>query len=201
MTGPLRNVRWERFVQALFEGQNITSAYATAGYRRDDGNAARLRNRPVVQERLTELQSEVAAKTQVTVASLVDELEEARKRADSLDQLSAVVKAISEKARISGLLVQKLEVGGPGDFSACETVEAVVDELLKYDLNPAYEIATERDRQELIAMTRRHFAAVDEFIAGIKARPINPEVAFKARRAEVKRLGNGKHRPVISGSH
>jgi hypothetical protein len=35
-------------------------------------------------------------------------------------------------------MVQKVEVGGPGDFSACETVEAVVDDLLKYSLNPSY---------------------------------------------------------------
>jgi phage terminase small subunit len=62
MAGPLRNVRHERFVQALFEGQNATEAYATAGYVKDDGNATRLRNNPKVIERLTELQSEVAAR-------------------------------------------------------------------------------------------------------------------------------------------
>ena len=201
MTGPLRNPRHERFCQALLEGKSATAAYAEAGYVRDDGNAARLRVNPRIEERLIELQNEVAEKTQVTVASLVDELEEARKRADSLDQLSAVVKAISEKARISGLMVRKVEVGGPGDFSACETVEAVVDELLKYSLNPAYEIATERERQELIDMTERHFAAMDEVIAAIKAKPINPAFAHKARRTELKRLSNGKSRPVISGSH
>jgi phage terminase small subunit len=75
MAGPLRNVRHERFVQALFEGQNATEAYATAGYVKDDGNATRLRNNPKVIERLTELQSEVAAESKVTVAGLIAELE------------------------------------------------------------------------------------------------------------------------------
>jgi len=131
MPGPLRNTRHEAFCQALLEGKSATTAYEEAGYAKDDGNATRLAKNPAVIERLTELQNAVAEKTQVTVESLVNELEEARKRADSLDQLSAVVKAISEKARISGLMVQKVEVGGPGDFSKCDTVEAVVDELLR----------------------------------------------------------------------
>jgi hypothetical protein len=192
MTGPLRNVRWERFVQALFEGQNITSAYATAGYVRDDGNATRLRNRPAIQERLVELQEAAAKEAKITVASLLDELEEARKRADSLDQLSTVVKAVSEKARISGLLVQKIEIGAAGDFGACETVEAVVDELLKFSLNPSYEVATERERQELIDMTERHFAEMQEVIAAIKAKPIDPAFVHKAQRKALRHLGNGK---------
>ena len=37
-----------------------------------------------------------------------------------------------------------MEVGGPGDLSTCETVEETVDDLLKYSLNPSYQIATER---------------------------------------------------------
>ena len=40
----------------------------------------------------------------------LDELEYARSRADNLDQLGAAVKAISEKGKISGLLVQGVEV-------------------------------------------------------------------------------------------
>ena len=59
-------------------------------------------------------------------------------------------------------LCSEFEIGAAGDFSACETVEAVVDELLRFSLNPSYEIATERDRQELIDMTERHFAEMQE---------------------------------------
>jgi phage terminase small subunit len=40
MAGPLRNVRHERFVQALFEGQNATEAYATAGFVKPIFNSA-----------------------------------------------------------------------------------------------------------------------------------------------------------------
>jgi phage terminase small subunit len=189
---PLRNPRHERFCQFLLQGETAIDAHEKAGYARDDGNATRLAKNPAVIERLTELQNAVAEKTQVTVESLINELEEARKRADSLDQLSAVVKAISEKARISGLMVQNVEVGGPGDFSACETVEAVVGELVKYSLNPSYQIATERDRQELINITERHFAEMQEVIDAIKARPVAGVHVETLHRPAI---GNGKSRP------
>jgi phage terminase small subunit len=169
---PLNNNRHERFVQLLLQGESATDAHEGAGYVRDDGKAARLRQNSKVQAPVAELQAEVAKQTTITVESLLNELEEARQRANSLDQLSAVVKAISEKARISGLLVQKMEVGGPGDFSKCETVEAVVDDLLKYSLNPSYQIATERDRQELIDLAHRHHAEIAEVLDAIKARPV-----------------------------
>jgi len=184
---PLRNTRHEAFCQALLEGKSATAAYEEAGYAKDDGNATRLAKNPKVIERLTELQNAVAEKTQVTVESLVNELEEARKRADSLDQLSAVVKAISEKARISGLMVQKVEVGGPGDFSKCDSIEAVVDELLRYDLDQ-FHPPTEADRRGLIALYERHFAEVDEFVASIRARPV---VGVRVDRPAI---GNGLRR-------
>jgi Terminase small subunit len=187
MTGPLRNPRHETFVQLLLQGETATDAHEKAGYARDDANATRLAKNPAVIERLTELQNAVAEKTQVTVESLVNELEEARKRADSLDQLSAVVKAISEKARISGLMVQKVEVGGVGDFSKCDTVEAVVDELLRYDLDQ-FHPPTEADRKGLIALYTRHFAEEDEFVASIRARPV---VGVRVDRPAI---GNGLRR-------
>jgi hypothetical protein len=46
-------------------------------------------------------------------------------------------------------------------------------------------------------MFEAHFAAVEEFVAALRAKPISPEVAYKARRTELARLSNGKSRPVI----
>ena len=117
---PLTNPRHERFAQALFEGKSAHQAYIDAGYKECRQNAARLTTKDDIKARLSELQTAVAKKSEVTAQSLLDELEAARARADSLDQLSSVVKAISEKAKISGLLVQRVEVGNPGDFSDCE---------------------------------------------------------------------------------
>jgi phage terminase small subunit len=88
---PLNNNRHERFCQFLLQGESATDAHEHAGFVRDDGNATRLRQNPKVQARLAELQAEVAKKTTVTVEGLINELEEARQRADSLHKLSAVV--------------------------------------------------------------------------------------------------------------
>jgi hypothetical protein len=102
---------------------------------------------------------------------LLDELEDARKRADSLDQLSAVVKAISEKAKISGLLVQKMGVGSPDYFSTCNSIEEIVDEMLSYRLNASYQTFTEEDRQYFIDLMNRFFAESTAYIEGIKPGP------------------------------
>ena len=64
----------------------------------------------MVRTRLAELQNAAAKSSEVTVKSLLEELEYARQRADSLDQLSASVKAIEAKAKVSGLLTQKIEL-------------------------------------------------------------------------------------------
>ena len=99
---PLKNVRQERFCLALAEGMSATSAYLQAGYKQSasaTANAARLITSDNVKARLAHLQAMAAKASEVTVESLLGELEHARQRADGLDQLSAAVKAISEKAR------------------------------------------------------------------------------------------------------
>ena len=128
---PLPNQRHEKFCIALFEGQPQNAAYEAAGYRYHEGNASRLRSNEKVIARLAELQQAAAKSSEVTIQSLLAELEHARQRADSLDQLSAAVKATSEKAKISGLLVQRVEVGTPGDFDQCESDQDIVNAIIQ----------------------------------------------------------------------
>jgi hypothetical protein len=54
----------------------------------------------------------------VTVETLLAELEAARAKATDLNQLSAAVRATDVKAKISGLLIERVEVGPPGAFDA-----------------------------------------------------------------------------------
>jgi hypothetical protein len=58
---------------------------------------------------------------------LLGELEAARAKATDLNQLSAAVKAISEKAKISGLLVQKVEVTQKDEYEGIESVEELLE--------------------------------------------------------------------------
>jgi terminase small subunit-like protein len=170
----LKNQRHEKFVLALFEGKSATEAYTAAGYKPCRKNAARLTTFDDIKARLAELQNAVAEKSEVTVESLLDELEHARQRADGLDQLSAAVKAISEKAKISGLLTQRIEIGGPGSFDDCESTADMADAMLNAPGGPVegFRPVDERDRQGLIDLLERYEAEFSEFMSGIKARPI-----------------------------
>jgi hypothetical protein len=110
MAGPLRNQKHEKFVQFLFEGQPANQAYEAAGYRYHEGNASRLRSSEKVIDRLRELQEAAARNSEMTVESLVAELEAVRQHATSDRQWGSAVKAIAEKIKLSGLLVQRVEV-------------------------------------------------------------------------------------------
>jgi hypothetical protein len=107
---PLKNIRQERFCQQLAAGLPAVRAYEAAGYKAHQSSSSRLRWFAMVQERLAEIQAEHAVANGITVSSLLNELEQARAKATDLNQLSAAVRATSEKAKISGLLVERAEV-------------------------------------------------------------------------------------------
>ena len=178
--GTLTNPRHERFVQALFEGETADAAYAKAGYKPNDGNCIRLKGNERVQARLLELQQAVAKKSGVTVQSLLDELEDARVKASSLEQFGTVVKAVAEKAKISGLLTTRIEIGEAGAFDACESFEDLADEMLSKMIE-AFHPVDERDRQGLVDLMTRQAAETRDFLASIKARPTVTERVDPAR--------------------
>jgi hypothetical protein len=127
--GPLKNTRREKFCLAVAEGKSFTEAHQIAGYKPCRQNAARLMTFDDIKQRVAELQQSAAKTSEVTIVGLLQELEHARQRADSLGQLSAAVKAITSKAAISGLLIERHEVGRPGDFDDCDSPAQIVSKL------------------------------------------------------------------------
>ena len=185
--GPLSNPRHERFAQALFEGKPANAAYAEAGYSPHDGNCIRLRGNERVQARLRELQAEIAKENVVSVGSLLAELESARQKATSLDQLSAVVRSIEAKAKISGLLTQKIEVTNGGNvFDDCECIADVAHTIARSG-------GVELSAQELVAFTKlitEWHDAMRLFLASCKTQPVQPSMTQSQRlNHERKRLG------------
>jgi hypothetical protein len=178
---PLKNPRHERFVAAMLEGKDATDAYEIAGYARDDANACRLKANPKVAERLAESQAEIAAETTVTVQGLLNELEDARKKATDLKQLSAAIKAIEGKAKLSGLLVERkqVEVGGPGSFDGIEDQREIAlrlaDGCFEFQIEPYHDFRDD-DREHLADLWQQFFDgfnnAAGELIAEIRARPL-----------------------------
>jgi phage terminase small subunit len=63
----LKDKRRELFCQHVVSGMTASAAYAAAGYKADDGNAARMRAKPDVVARIEELSAKVEAKVVETV--------------------------------------------------------------------------------------------------------------------------------------
>jgi hypothetical protein len=168
--GILTNPRHERFVQALAEGKSADEAYQLAGYRANRGNAARMKANESILTRLSEIQSAVAKKTAITIESICAELDEANAVAKAKGQAAAMVSAATLRAKLAGLMVERVEVGDPGDFDACASLADVVDEVLAR-LIEQFRPIDETDRQGLISLYERHFKETEEYIDAIKARP------------------------------
>ena len=171
---PLRNQKHEKYALALFEGKPQHQAYVDAGYRHHDGNASRLRRNEQVIARLAELQAQAAANAEVTVASICRELDEANAVAKAKGQAAAMVSAATLRAKLAGLMLEKVEVGNPGDFDGLTSTAEIVDRELAL-LVEQFRPVDEQDRQGLIEMYQRHLKEAEEYIAAIQARPIIAE--------------------------
>lgn len=113
----LKNSRHELFAQELAKGKSATEAMQVAGYA-DPRNSTRLKKNDEIRHRVAELQERSAERAEVTVDSLIAELDRVLREAFAGDrpQLTAAVAAIKEKGILSGKRIERAEVGGPGDF-------------------------------------------------------------------------------------
>lgn len=118
MTG--LTIKQEAFCQAYIETGNASEAYRTA-YAADKMkaeaihvNASKLLDNAKVALRVKELQGEIKQRHNVTVDSLLKELEEARQAALGAEtpQSSAAVAATMGKAKLTGLDKQIVEMRG-----------------------------------------------------------------------------------------
>ena len=134
----LTNSRHEKFAQELAAGFSAAEAYGRAGYQPNYGNCIRLKGNESITVRVLELQRRGAAHAEVTIASLVRELDEARTEALRLGQTSAAVAATMGKAKITGQIIDRAEVGQPGEFASMteyELREYIVRNLLEIGIS------------------------------------------------------------------
>lgn len=94
----------------MAHGKSAAEAYEAAGFKPNDGNAARLKGNDRVQARVAELQSVAAGAVEVTLESLIRECEDARRKAMAEEKgASAAVSAITAKAKLAGLWIERSE--------------------------------------------------------------------------------------------
>ena len=125
----LDNPRHERFAQEIANAKTATAAMAAAGYS-DPRNSTRLTKNDEIRRRIEELKERGAARAEVSVASLLGELEEARQLALKLGQASAAAQCSMGKAKITGHLIDRREVGEAGAFDAL-TDEQLVEKAVR----------------------------------------------------------------------
>lgn len=104
----------QRFVQEYLQDHNGTQAAIRAGYsdKTAKQQGSRLLTDPRIQAAVRAGQQKMAKKAEVTVDSLMAELEEARKLALKEKQASAAVTATMGKGKLAGLLVEKHKHSG-----------------------------------------------------------------------------------------
>ena len=104
----------ERFARNVAAGFSQREAYSRAGFetkslRNIQANACKLAAKPEVQQRIRELQLKQAQRIGITVEKLVEELDEAQALAMGANQPAAAVAAIMSKAKLVGLVTDKIE--------------------------------------------------------------------------------------------
>jgi phage terminase small subunit len=85
------------------------SVYSKSSRPAAESGFSRMLRKAKFRARVAELQAEAAAEAEITLESLLREVEEARRMAMSLNQSSAAVAAIKLKAELSGHYVQRKE--------------------------------------------------------------------------------------------
>lgn len=104
--------RQEKFAQGIVEGKTVMAAYTAAGFEGKITTARELMQKENVQARIKELQDRQVQRHDVTVDSLILELESARKSARKWRQSGTMVQATLAKAKLLGMLETKLRVEG-----------------------------------------------------------------------------------------
>lgn len=125
-------LKQQRFVHEYLKDQNGTQAAIRTGYSEKTAKqqGSRLLNDPRVLAAVQAGQKKVARKAEVTVESLMAELEQARKLALKEKQASAAVTATMGKGKLAGLLVEKhRHSGAVGTYNLKDLSDNDLDRL------------------------------------------------------------------------
>jgi hypothetical protein len=134
----LHNPKHERFAQNIATAAKTKwsngRCYSEAGFKTDnrsaDACAARLLTNANVSARIEELLAPTVRKTRTTVDTLAEQFDRVFSGALDAEQFGAAGNAAGLKARLLGFMRERIEIGAPGSFDACETTEQVVTALL-----------------------------------------------------------------------
>jgi methylphosphotriester-DNA--protein-cysteine methyltransferase len=142
----LKNSRHELMAQSLAAGNPVVKAYVDAGYKANRSNSHRLKENEGIKARVAELRNKAAARTEITVQKLLEDLERIKANAEKLGQNSAAAQAVMGQAKLAGLIVERSEISQVNEFAG---------------------MSPQRVRQELVMRARR--LGLDRELAGLLA--------------------------------
>jgi hypothetical protein len=131
----LRNPKHEVFCQLMFEGAKYGWSqgliYLKAGFKATghaaETSASRLMKKDDIRRRLAELGGGGAKKARVTAESLIGKLDIVFTGSVAEKQYSAAGRAVEVQSKLAGVMTDRIEVGGPGEFGGPQTAEEVLE--------------------------------------------------------------------------
>jgi phage terminase small subunit len=128
LAGVLANRRQEKFCLLFVEGKTQAAAYLGAGYKTTGKRSAqvcaqRLLRDVAIHRRIGEMQRQAVVSTEITVASLLSEAADIQRAALRKNNHSAAVAALTAKAKIAGLWVERSETENVNlNYVICDTL-------------------------------------------------------------------------------
>ena len=132
----LDNPRREKFAKGIVKGLPQRTAYEKAGYVPNDSHASRLVRIGKVQERIRELQELEIGKFATEKETVRQMFMQNYSLAVEAGNIAAANVAADKLARLDGHMIERKEIGGPGDFAALSDAELI--ELIAEPLTGAY---------------------------------------------------------------
>jgi hypothetical protein len=136
----LKNSRHEVFAQQLVHGQKFGwtrgACYSRAGYKAEGESAEVSASRLLknakngIAARVQEIVGAGAKRAAVTVETLMDELDAVLDGAVAAKQFGPARAAIDTKARLKGLMHDRVEIGRAGQFDEPQTIDDVARNML-----------------------------------------------------------------------
>ncbi len=101
---PLSNPRHEAFAQSIAEGKTQQQAYIDAGFKASRSAASRLSTNVNILARVGVLRTRVALRNEITIETILQELEKTRVLSIAMGQCHAAITATLWKAKLVGLI-------------------------------------------------------------------------------------------------
>ncbi len=122
----LKDPREEKYCQLRAQGLILEEAYEKAGWKRHRGNAARMSAREPIKARIAEILAAAAQATGITIERVTHDLLRIAAKAEALGSapgLAVSRAAIVDAANINGLVIDRREIGAPGEFGRMDDEE------------------------------------------------------------------------------